>query len=69
MTIALPDRAVRDYLTAFNLGAVFIVAPKADTPCDIGVPCRCTRATRCASLLRFRRIPSLLCPVSIARLQ
>jgi hypothetical protein len=46
MTIALPDRAVRDYLTAFNLGAVFIVAPKADTPCDIGVPCRCTRATR-----------------------
>jgi hypothetical protein len=36
MTIQRPDRAVRDYLAAFDLAAVFVVAPKAETPCGLG---------------------------------
>lgn len=34
MSIELPDRAVRNYLAAFNLAAVFILAPNADTPAN-----------------------------------
>jgi hypothetical protein len=37
MTIELPTRAVRDYLRAFDLGAIYLVAPRGDTPVGLGV--------------------------------
>jgi hypothetical protein len=32
----IPTRAVRDYLSAFDLAAVFVTAPKGETPVGIG---------------------------------